>query len=157
MSKTKIPLKQAQALAEKIIKELSPACARIEVAGSVRRKKPEVGDIEIVCIPEMQLDLFGDPSGSILDIHLEQLAEAGRILKSEGENKRWGPKWKSFHPAARPELKVDLFITTAPEWGYTFTIRTGPSDFSRLCVTPKQQGGFCPATCGCLSAGYGRE
>lgn len=144
MSKTQLPYNQALALAEKVVKELAPACQKICVAGSIRRKKKQVGDIEIVCIPKMQLDLFGDPSGSILDIHLEQLAEEGRIIKSEGDNKRWGPKWKSFHPAAKPEIKVDLFITTAWEWGYTFTIRTGPSDFSRLCVTPKQQGGFLP-------------
>lgn len=144
MSKAKIALGQAQALADKIIKELSPVCAKIQVAGSIRRQKSQIGDIEIVAIPLQQLDLFGDPAGSLLDPHLEILAQQGRIIKSEGENKRWGPKWKSFHPIARPELKVDLFITTPEEWGYTFTIRTGSSDFSRKVVTPKQQGGFLP-------------
>lgn len=144
LSKTKIPLTQALALAEKIVKELRPACAKIEVAGSVRRKKEMVGDIEIVCIPEMELDLFGHPQASWLDTHLEHLARKGRIIKAEGKEKRWGPKWKSFHPAAKPELKVDLFITTKDEWGYTYTIRTGSSDFSRRIVTPRRQGGFLP-------------
>lgn len=144
MSKTKLSYSQALPLAEKIIKELAPACSKIAIAGSLRRKKPEVGDIEIVCIPKMKLDLFDNPQGSILDIHLEELARVRRIIKSDGKNKRWGDKWKSFHPAAKPEIKVDLFITTSPEWGYTLTIRTGGKDFSRLCVTPKQQGGYLP-------------
>lgn len=144
MSKTKLSYSQALPLAEKIVRELKPVCARIEIAGSLRRLRDEVGDIEIVCIPLQQVDLFGNPGASLLDPHLEILAQQGRIIKSEGENKRWGEKWKSFHPAAMPELKVDLFITTALEWGYTFTIRTGGKDFSHKCVTPKQQGGYLP-------------
>jgi len=140
MSKSKMPLNQAQSLAERIVMELQPATVRISIAGSIRRRKEEVGDIEIVCIPLMQLDLFGDPSGSILDIHLEQLAEAGRIIKGD----KWGRKYKKFHPPSMPDLSVDLFITTPTEWGYTFTIRTGPADFSRKVVTPRQQGGFLP-------------
>lgn len=140
MSKTKIPLSQAQGLADKIIKELAPVCQRIQVAGSVRRKKKMVGDIEIVCIPLTQVDLFGDPTGSLLDPELEYLIEEGRIIRGD----KWGTKYKKFHPVALPELGIDLFITTPNEWGYTFTIRTGSADFSRRIVTPKQQGGFLP-------------
>lgn len=144
MSKTKMPLTQAVNLAERIIKELSPVCAKIEVAGSVRRQKKMIGDIEIVAIARQQLDLFGDPSGSLLSPHLEILAQQGRIIKSEGKEKRWGEKWKRFHLPAMPELSIDLFITTPDEWGYTFTIRTGCKEFSHKLVTPRQQGGFLP-------------
>lgn len=144
MSKSKLPLNQALPLAEKIVKELLPYCARIEIAGSIRRKRPEIGDIEIVCIPLCQVDLFGNEGASLLNPYLEILAQEGRIIKSEGQEKRWGEKYKKFHIPAMPELNIDLFITTPAEWGYTFTIRTGSADFSRRIVTPKQKGGYLP-------------
>lgn len=140
MSKTKIPLAQAQVLADKIIKELAPVCERVQVAGSVRRQKAEIGDIEIVAIARHQLDLFGTPGASLLEPELETLAARGRIIKGD----KWGPKYKKFHIPARRDLAVDLFITTPEEWGYTFTIRTGSAEFSHRLVTPKQQGGFLP-------------
>ncbi len=39
-------------IAEKVKAQLAPHCERIEIAGSIRRKKPDVGDIEIVAIPK---------------------------------------------------------------------------------------------------------
>ena len=39
MSKVRIPIKQAKSLAERIKAALTPACERIEIAGSIRRKK----------------------------------------------------------------------------------------------------------------------
>ncbi len=45
-------LAPAQVLAEKIKAALAPFCDRIEIAGSIRRQCPEVGDIDIVCLPK---------------------------------------------------------------------------------------------------------
>ena len=45
-------LQQAQALAEELASGLEPGCTRIEIAGSVRRGKPEPHDLEIVAIPK---------------------------------------------------------------------------------------------------------
>jgi DNA polymerase (family 10) len=42
----------AQRLAEHIAAELQPYCSRLEIAGSIRRRRPEVGDIDLVCIPK---------------------------------------------------------------------------------------------------------
>jgi len=64
--KTKLPLSTAITLAESIVTALAPGCSRIAIAGSVRREKPEVGDIEIVCIPRVTgHDLFGVPQYSL--------------------------------------------------------------------------------------------
>ena len=46
-----IPLARARKVAEKVAAELAPFCARIEVAGSIRRGRPEVGDIDLVLLP----------------------------------------------------------------------------------------------------------
>ena len=43
----------AMMLAGKVVDELAPVCERIEIAGSIRRKKPTIGDVEIVCIPKL--------------------------------------------------------------------------------------------------------
>jgi DNA polymerase/3'-5' exonuclease PolX len=45
-------LEAAQRIAEKIKGALAPFCDRIEIAGSIRRQRPEVGDIDIVCQPK---------------------------------------------------------------------------------------------------------
>jgi len=46
-----LTLDKARALAERIRDELAPMCARIDIAGSIRRARPVCGDIDIVCLP----------------------------------------------------------------------------------------------------------
>lgn len=45
-------LAEAQAIAERVRAELAPFCVRCEIAGSIRRKRPEPRDLEIVCVPK---------------------------------------------------------------------------------------------------------
>lgn len=47
----RLPLVRARALAERIAAELAPYCERLEIAGSIRRARPTVGDIDLVCLP----------------------------------------------------------------------------------------------------------
>lgn len=61
-----LTLEHAQRVAEEIRRWMAPHCEKVEVAGSTRRRKPEIGDIEIVAVPKWVLepnpaDLFGDP------------------------------------------------------------------------------------------------
>jgi len=46
-----LPLLQATKLAEKIAAELQPFCERVAIAGSIRRRREFVNDIDIVCLP----------------------------------------------------------------------------------------------------------
>ena len=50
-------LETAQPIAKRVKEELTPHCERIEIAGSIRRGKPIVHDIDIVLIekPESAL------------------------------------------------------------------------------------------------------
>ena len=48
--KLKRPINDMVPIAEKLILDLKPFCDKVEVAGSIRRQRPEVGDIEIICI-----------------------------------------------------------------------------------------------------------
>jgi len=45
------PLASARKIAERIVAELRPFCEQIEIAGSIRRARPEVGDIDLVILP----------------------------------------------------------------------------------------------------------
>ena len=47
----KIDLGVAKKLANDVIRHVAPAMQRVEVAGSIRRGKSIVGDIELVGIP----------------------------------------------------------------------------------------------------------
>lgn len=52
LSTERLPLDRARGLAEKIAGELSGYCNRIEIAGSIRRQRPDCGDIDLVCLPK---------------------------------------------------------------------------------------------------------
>jgi hypothetical protein len=71
VSKTQRPLLDAERIAAAIVADLAPSCARIQVAGSVRRRKEVVGDIEVVVIPrDAPAGLFGDCTANLLWVHL---------------------------------------------------------------------------------------
>jgi DNA polymerase/3'-5' exonuclease PolX len=122
-------------LANSFIADVGGGCEHIEIAGSLRRLKPDVGDIEIVCIPKvvMGLDLFGGPGEqkNVLDDYL-----SGYQIVKGGEH------YKKIRLAS---IDIDLFITTPEKWGVIFMIRTGSAEFSHRMVTPRNQGGLMPS------------
>jgi DNA polymerase (family 10) len=134
--KHSLPYADAAMLAAEILAELGDACERIEVAGSLRRQKAEIGDIEIVAIPRLvtETDLFGVPVAqkSRLDACLAALGV--RLTKG-------GDRFKQF---AWHGTTVDLFLTDRERWGVIYTIRTGSADFSHWLVTPRAAGGALP-------------
>lgn len=55
-------LERAEVFAEEIVRELSPACDRILVVGSIRRQVPQVHDIDIVLAPVVEFKYTGQLS-----------------------------------------------------------------------------------------------
>jgi DNA polymerase/3'-5' exonuclease PolX len=121
-----LPLAVAEMLAAKLVERLAPGCARIQVAGSVRRRKETVKDVELVCIPKCeervipgQATLFGQAAPlhreqvDQLDQTLEQLlatddrpifrsrrdllAAMGRPVGDGRDVRRWGERYKRFY------------------------------------------------------------
>jgi DNA polymerase/3'-5' exonuclease PolX len=134
----KMPLIYARRIAEAIKAELAPGCDRIEIAGSIRREKPQVNDVEIVAIPAPACDLFGAVIGTQLNPILDRLCTEGRLEKIKG-----GDKYKQFR-IVKAGVKLDLFLPDVETWGCVFTIRTGSAEFSHRLVTKRQYGGLCP-------------
>jgi DNA polymerase/3'-5' exonuclease PolX len=140
----RIPLVDALTLAEDLRAELAPACVRIEIAGSVRRRMQIVGDIELVAVPWLQApliqeQLFGaDVEVTVRNAFDERCAE----LREQGEladrlDVRGRPAWGAkFKRALYHDVPCDLFSVLAPaQWGVIYAIRTGPADFSHQFVT----------------------
>lgn len=147
---TRIPLAEAQALAAEVVEFLAPYCTQIAVAGSIRRERPTIGDIEIVCLPlysDPPVDLFGEPTGdrpNQLDARCDWLFEQGVLGKRFDRNgrPRWGSglKWATYR-----DFPLDLFPVVAPaQYGVDLLIRTGSAAFSHRFVTPRRQGGWMP-------------
>ncbi len=124
---------------------LTPACHVVEVAGSIRRWRPAVKDIELVAVPitEPIYNLFGDQIGlvSLLDSQIQRLIEAG-FWEYDADTKRNGPAYKRLKFEGQA---VDLFIAAPENYGNILTIRTGSAEFSHLLVTSRLQGGCMPA------------
>ena len=126
----------AKLYVDTVLAELGPYCQRIEPAGSFRRRKPEVGDLDVVAIPQFTTNLFGEISGQS-KLNSYDYSRLGRVMKG-------GTRYK------RIELEdgfcLDLFIVTPPaQWGVVFLIRTGPAGYSRRFVTRRKYGGMLPS------------
>lgn len=139
MSKSRIPLLDAQAIAQRICSELQPFCERVAIAGSIRRRKPLVGDIEIVAAPKTYLpkNLFGEPLPPLSRLDDFDFSPLGRVVKG-------GSRYKQLELAEG--MSLDLFIVIPPaQWGVIYMIRTGSAEFSHRMVTPRRMGGKLPS------------
>lgn len=148
------PLAQAVADAEAFRALFPPACyRRWEVAGSCRRGRPVVGDVEHVVIPAWgevpATSLFAEATDrvNLLWYQLEAL-ERGHVVSKHlyGSNPdtgraiyRWGPKHRG---ADFRGFNHEIFTADADNWGSVLAIRTGPGPYSRMLVTRLQHNGY---------------
>ena len=130
--KKKWPWDVALPAAKEICARLAPACERIAIAGSLRRGKSEVGDIEILFEPRMSTrpdGLFDTRIISVADEAIEQLLHGGYFAKRPNKNGvfAWGESNKlAIHTASG--IPVDLFSTSEEKWWTALVIRTGSKE-----------------------------
>jgi DNA polymerase/3'-5' exonuclease PolX len=106
---------EAKSIADELIDVLKPHCLKIEIAGSVRRKKPQVKDIEICLVPKSINKVF-----NVL----------GKFLLEQNKNFKYiknGSRYKQFRYR---DCQVDLFTAKPDNWGIIFLVRTGSAAFS---------------------------
>lgn len=119
-------LRNALPIAENIVKLLAPDCNLIDIAGSCRREKPEVKDIEIVCLPKKTVlkDMFGWDEGIITDLKFQNKVEnIGKIMKGKIDGK--------YIQIELPQgINLDLFMPLEHDYYRQFAIRTGSADYS---------------------------
>ena len=112
----------AQDIAARIVTALAPFCARIEVAGSLRRRRPDVNDLDFVVRPKTQVlcvkalwDLYGRKPDKL------------------------GTKYIML--ANFDGIQVDCYLATPCTWVTLLLIRTGSREHNiLLCQRAKQRG-----------------
>jgi DNA polymerase/3'-5' exonuclease PolX len=112
----KIELSEAQSIASKVLEHIKPTLERGEIAGSIRRQKPIVGDIEIVGISTDR------------DRLLKLLEDVGMHIKPGVPGAvPWTPKSTAKYLRVRlgEGMNLDLFMATPQNWGGLFLMRTG--------------------------------
>ncbi|ODU24145.1 MAG: hypothetical protein ABS95_02225 [Verrucomicrobia bacterium SCN 57-15] len=134
--KPKFPRDLALAATREILVRL--VTERVIVAGSLRRRKKEVGDIEILYIPKKHYqhdveasDLFQSRARvrNLTDHSIVEMIKSGLIRPRENVLGRttWGDKNKlAVHVASG--IPVDLFATTESAWFNYLVCRTGSAE-----------------------------
>lgn len=121
----KSPRDIALPIAQRLAALLMPACDWLQIAGSLRRGKSEVGDIELVATPKI---VSGQ---NALWWLLAALLEEGSITKTLITDKngreytRWGEKYRTL---TFQDVKVDIFLCDEQNRGYQYWLRTGPGE-----------------------------
>lgn len=146
--KKRWPRAVALQVADQLLALLTPGCERIAIAGSLRRGKPDVGDVEVLYIPRVvrrpdPADMFAE-----VDVNLtEQLIGDGLALGFIGQRLNadgrvsWGTKNKlAVH--IETGMPVDLFAATAENWSNYLVCRTGPAESNMRIAQEAQARGW---------------
>jgi len=102
-----VRLEEAKLIAERVKQALRPYCDRIAIAGSIRRQKPIVNDIDLVIIEKPDADLI-----------------LPALLFSMGVLKLNGPDIKRLY-LPNDNITLDIYIATPLTWSTLLLIRTG--------------------------------
>ena len=112
-------LNKAKEIAAGIVTKLAPYCERIEVAGSIRRGKPDVHDIDIVAIPDATMAFYKKIDGM------------GKVVRGD----------KIISIALTPRFNCEIYVATMATWATLLLIRTGSKAHNiKLCQLAKSKG-----------------
>ncbi len=120
---------EAVKVAKEIATWLEPVCDRLIIAGSLRRRKQTVSDVEVLFIPQWGEEpdgLFDKRQFSKADRVIERMVEEGILEKRKTTmgSFTWGSQNKfAIHAPSR--IPVDFFATDQNRWWVAKVIRTG--------------------------------
>lgn len=126
-------LAEAKAIASNLLESLEGCFERVELAGSVRRQRPLVHDIDFVATPvtySVRLDLFGqvEEKRMMLDARLVAL----------GIDWTGGDK---IHRFDYQDADVDVYLVDPANFALTWLIRTGSMEHNQfLCQLANGKG-----------------
>lgn len=149
IEKPRFPAALALSVAYALVADLRPHCieGRIVIAGSLRRRKADVGDIEIVFVPRESpapaVDLFAPPPMlAATDAAITELLARGILAKRTNAIGResWGLKNKLAKHVASG-IPVDLFTATESNWWNYLVCRTGGAETNvAICTAAIRKG-----------------
>lgn len=125
-------------IATKIVEELRPLCERIEIAGSIRRRCPEIGDIDLVILPGPEGDR---PIRERLQRNCNPVTDGQQSTTLRMPMSGPWPGAQIDVWFARPETS-DLFGTTPTNWGSLLLCRTGSREHNIRIVKKAESEGL---------------
>lgn len=145
--KPRFPNAVGMKVAAELCAALKPVCERLIVAGSLRRRKPTVGDVEILYIGKTEVrqdpaDMFASITANLADEVISELEKSGVLERRKNVNgsEMYGSKNKLMRHRASG-LPVDLFAATPENWWNYLVCRTGPADSNtRICMAAQDRG-----------------
>ena len=145
--KVKFPRAVALEAARDVCAALKPVCDRLIVAGSLRRRKAEVGDVEVLFVPKFGTchtpgELF-PKYGDMAEAAILKLVSTGVLKprKNRLGGTAMGPKNKLTVHAATG-VPVDLFTATAANWWNYLVCRTGGKENNTRLALRAQETGY---------------
>lgn len=111
---TELSLNEAQAIAEQIKNAVAPHCAQIEIAGSIRRQKPIVHDIDFVAVTKTDLEW------QKISIELKRMKAR---FSCQGNS-----VIKALVPCEKGLFQVDFYRAQPNTWGIHLLVRTGSAE-----------------------------
>lgn len=134
---------QAKDLAIQYGERLKPFTSRINIAGSVRRQKHEVKDIELICLPRyvelVSADLFGAQTTEkvISENFVKAVQLLGKVIKGK-------PDGRYMQIELRERINLDLFMPEPDDYYRQYAIRTGSADYAaRTIAAAWKRKGWC--------------
>jgi len=120
------PLATAAKIAAKIAEQITPFCDAVEIAGSIRRRRPTVNDIDLVVLPKpAQVEALRARCEKHA-IRIQSAGEQNLII------------YLDYPPGGRQELQIDIWIakpawsdlltTVATNFGSLLLCRTGSKE-----------------------------
>lgn len=113
-----IPLYEARQIASDFMEYVRGVCIFAEIAGSVRRQKTSVSDIDIVLEPHNTAAIWN---------RIDNMLNSGTIKKAVyGDGKfRWGENLRGVQFMG---MKVEIHLCTPENRGYAYWLWTGEGD-----------------------------
>lgn len=111
----------AQRCAERLVSWITPHAVRVAIAGSIRRRRPQVSDVDLVVIPQWkeEQDMFGTVTGR------------RNLTRAEVERRAAAEQWRvtaNGHELLIVEargVQVDFYWASEETWGTLLMCRTG--------------------------------
>lgn len=125
--------KNARQWALALQRRLESHCERIEIAGSIRRKKKtDIKDIELVVIPKKESGI-GNLFEPVADVRSRGFI---KCVNSWDKIKGDPSEGKYCQRQIVEGVTLDLFIADHENFGWQYLLRTGPTEYTIKVILP---------------------
>lgn len=146
--KTRYPRRTGLCVARMLVHALKPVTERLIVAGSLRRGRQDIGDVEVLFIPTFREerdpnDMFARRKVDLADRAIREMLRSGLLeLRTHKNNTTsYGPKNKYLRHIATG-MPVDLFTADEKNWHNYLVCRTGPAESNTRIATAARERGW---------------